>query len=62
MGVMVKKIGVLKEIDALGRLQIPKEIRKRLGLGSTVELVVTEEELLIKSKEYHLVKIEEDKV
>lgn len=50
------KIGVIKEIDSLGRLQIPKEIRKRLGLGPEVELVVTENGLLIKSIEYELIK------
>ncbi|MBQ5746682.1 MAG: hypothetical protein IIV81_01965 [Clostridia bacterium] len=56
------KIGIVKEIDTLGRLQIPKEIRVRLGLGKTVELIVTEDGLLIKSVEYVLVKSEgEDK-
>lgn len=55
--VNVKKIGIIKEIDKLGRLQIPKEIRNRLGLGAEVELIVTQEGLLIKSNEYKLVKI-----
>ena len=50
------KIGIIKEIDSLGRLQIPKEIRNRLGFADTVELVVTKEGLLIKSTEYELVK------
>ena len=27
-GVNMDKIGIIKEIDSLGRLQIPKEIRK----------------------------------
>ena len=35
------EIGIIKEIDALGRLHIPKEIRNRLGIGKAVELVVT---------------------
>lgn len=52
----MKQVGIIKEIDALGRLQIPKEIRKRLGLEETVELIVTESGLLIKSCEYYLVK------
>ena len=51
------KIGIIKEIDSLGRLQIPKEIRNRLGFTDTVELVVTKEGLLIKSTEYELVKM-----
>ena len=50
-------VGIIKEIDELGRLQIPKEIRKRLGFNQRVELVVTQEGLLIKSEEYHLVKL-----
>ena len=51
------KIGIIKEIDSLGRLQIPKEIRNRLGFTDTVELVVTKEGLLIKSTEYEFVKM-----
>ena len=51
------KLGIIKEIDNLGRLQIPKEIRKRLGFTEEVELVVVEEGLLIKSTEYKLVKL-----
>ena len=54
----MEKIGIIKEIDNLGRLQIPKDIRKRLGLGREVELVVTREGLLIKSNEYKLIAAE----
>lgn len=53
----MEKIGIIKEIDNLGRLQIPKEIRKRLGLDNTVELIVTKDGLLIKSNKYRLIKI-----
>ena len=53
----MNKLGIIKEIDNLGRMHIPKEIRKRLGLGQTVELVITQDGLLIKSLEYSLVKI-----
>ena len=53
---MVEKIGIIKEIDGLGRLQIPKEIRNRLGLDKKVELIVTDQGLLIKSEEYQLVR------
>ena len=56
----MEKIGIEKEIDGLGRLQIPKEIRNRLGFGKRVELIVTEDGLLIKSKEYRLVRIYEE--
>ena len=55
---IVQKIGVIKEIDNLGRLQIPIEIRKRLGLSNSVQLIITDEGLLIKSEEYKLIKLE----
>ena len=55
----MEKIGIEKEIDELGRLQIPKEMRNRLGLDKRVELIVTQDGLLIKSKEYRLVRIGE---
>ena len=48
------KIGIIKEIDSLGRLQIPKDIRTRLGLGERVELVITKDGLLIKSPDFVL--------
>lgn len=57
----MEKTGIIKEIDNLGRLQIPKEIRTRLELVEKVELVVEKEGLLIKSIEYELVKANNDK-
>ena len=58
--IIVKSIGIVKEIDDLGRLQIPKDIRITLGLNKKVQLVTTEEGLLIKSEEYKLVPINEE--
>ena len=55
----MKKIGVIKEIDELGRLQIPKEIRLRLGLKKEVQLIVTEDGLLIKNDEYKLIRVKD---
>ena len=52
-------LGITKEIDDLGRLQIPKEIRARLGLTKKVQLVITQSGLLIKSEEYKLTKIDD---
>ena len=52
----MEQIGIKKEVDHLGRLQIPKEIRSLLGLNGEVELIVTLEGLLIKSVDYVLVK------
>ena len=56
----MEKIGITKEIDSLGRLQIPKDIRDRLGLQKDVQLVVTQDGLLIKSEEYKLVPINDE--
>ena len=57
----MEMIGIVKEIDHLGRLQIPKEIRKRLGLTKNVQLIVTKEGLLIKSEEYLLIEMKKEK-
>ena len=51
-------IGVIKEIDSLGRIVIPKEFRDRLGLDKRVEVVITENGILIRNSEYELVKKE----
>ena len=55
---MSKEIGVIKEIDRLGRLVVPQEIRQRLGLEDKVELVLTAEGLLIRNVAYELLKRE----
>ena len=53
-------VGINKEIDSLGRLVIPKELRERFGLQKNVELVATPDGILLKSPEYKLVKIHSD--
>lgn len=50
------KIGIIKQIDDLGRICIPKEIRERLALNKNVELVITDKGVLIRNPEYELVK------
>ena len=54
----MKKLGIIKKIDNLGRIQIPIELRRRLGLAGKVELIATDEGLLINNAEYTLVKID----
>lgn len=54
---MENKVGVIKEIDSLGRIVIPKEFRDRLFLDKKVEVVLTEG-VLIRNSEYQLVKTE----
>ena len=53
---MPKNVGIIKEIDKLGRIVIPKEFRERFNLVDKVEIVLTEEGILIRNKEYVLVK------
>ena len=54
----MSKVGILKGFDKLGRIVIPKELRDRYGLNGVIEIVATEEGVLIKSQEYILTKRE----
>ena len=47
----MKPIGFIKVIDRVGRLGIPKDIRERLGLMGKVELIMTDNGLLIRKYE-----------
>lgn len=51
---MKDNIGVLKELDRLGRLVIPKEMRELFLLDGVVELVVTKDGVLVRNPEYEL--------
>ena len=53
---MSNTIGVIKEIDTLGRIVIPKEFRERLMLEKKVEIVLTKEGVLIRNPMYELIK------
>ena len=53
---MEKCVGIVKEIDKLGRIVIPKDFRDRLKLGKEVEVVLTKAGILIRSVEYELTK------
>lgn len=52
---MSEKIGIIKEIDKLGRIVIPKDIRERFGLDCAVEIVLTSDGVLIRSPKYTLI-------
>lgn len=58
---MKKDVGIIKEIDRLGRIVIPKDLRERLALDNEVELVVTSEGILIRNPKYELVEIQNKK-
>lgn len=49
-------VGVEKQIDNLGRICIPKEMRDRFALNDKVELIVTQDGILINNPQYKLVK------
>lgn len=53
-------VGIIKEIDKLGRIVIPKEMRDRLGWGKNVEVLLTEEGVLLRDPKYRLVRVDVD--
>ncbi len=53
---MKSRVGIIKEIDNLGRIVIPKDYRERLSLEKEVEIVLTTSGVLIRNPEYKLVK------
>ena len=56
-----KSVGVIKEIDSLGRIVIPKDFRDRLMLDKKVEVILTDSGILIRNSEYKLVKTSKTK-
>ncbi len=54
----MEKIGIKKEIDKLGRICIPKEMRTLFNFEGEVELQITKDGILLKNPEYILVKKE----
>lgn len=47
--------GINKEIDRLGRIVIPKEMRELFNMTERVELVVTKDGILMRNPEFELV-------
>ena len=52
----MSEIGIIKEFDKLGRIVIPKELRQRYGICERVEIISTEEGVLLRSPVYVLTK------
>jgi transcriptional pleiotropic regulator of transition state genes len=46
----MKSTGVIRRVDELGRIVVPKEIRKKLGIGTDdpVEIYVDGEQIILK--------------
>lgn len=57
----MENVGVKKEIDRLGRICIPKEMRKLFNFENEVEIQITKEGILIKNPEYVLVRRDSNK-
>ena len=55
---MKNNVGIIKEVDRLGRIVIPKEFRERYGLVESVEVVATESGILLRNPEYELIKVQ----
>ena len=53
-------VGLVREVDKLGRIVIPKEFREQFGLSEKVEIIGTEFGVLLRSPKYKLVKMDED--
>ena len=52
----MEMVGIIKEIDKLGRIVIPKDVRERYGLADNLEIITLKEGILIKSQDYVLIK------
>ena len=54
-------VGIIKEIDKLGRIVIPKELRKRFSLDKEVEIIATTEGVFIRASKKKNETKEEDR-
>ena len=50
-----KKVGIIRDIDNLGRLVIPSEMRALYKLEKEVEIVATQDGVLVRNPKYVLV-------
>lgn len=50
------KIGIIREVDKLGRIVIPKELRIFYKVENEAEIIATEEGILLRNPQYVLVK------
>ena len=55
----MQPIGIIKKFDKLGRLVIPKELKKRYHFTDSVEIIATKDGILLKSPTYFLAEREQ---
>ena len=51
----MKIVGIIKEFDKLGRIVIPKEMRDLFNFSKEVEVVVTDQGVLLRNPKFILV-------
>lgn len=56
----MRKIGIIREVEKLGRIVIPKELRVFYKIDGKVEIITTEEGILIRNPKYILIEKAED--
>ena len=59
---MERGVGIIKEIDKLGRIVIPKELRERFFLSGNVEIIATEIGIVLRNPKYKLIGAEHIKL
>ena len=57
---MKRDIGIFREMDKLGRIVIPIEYRSAFKLENEVEILATDEGVLIRNPKYKVVLIDEN--
>ncbi len=59
---MKDDIGIIKEMDKMGRVVIPKEMRERIFLEDNVEILLSDDGILLRNPKYDLIKVEKDTI
>ena len=57
---MNKIAGIKKEVDSLGRVVIPKEMRKQYMLEKEVEIIPTENGVFLRNPKYNIILVEKE--
>ncbi len=55
---METMVGIIKEINNVGGIVIPKDIRERFGLTESVEIILISSGILLRNPEYKLIKVD----